>query len=161
MRPEPRRRPRLPCSTFRPANTACRATFGFARHDTPHGEPRSTHAESAHVGSCHNIIQAFSIPGARPCNVTRTFTVSCPGGGLSCDRQRWILSVGQPDHSSGRFSVTLTVTSMPRKDEGEPTKVPHSGRTSLASQATATRMRLRLPTMLLVGSKSIQPAPGK
>ena len=58
-------------------------------------------------------------------------------------------------------SVTVTVTSMPRNDEAEPTKVPHNGRTCFESHATATRMRLRLPMMLLVGSKSIQPAPGK
>ena len=42
-------------------------------------------------------------------------------------------------------SVTVTVTSMPRTEEAEPIKVPHNGNTSLGSQATATRIRLRLP----------------
>src|ERR1700676_2962582 len=58
-------------------------------------------------------------------------------------------------------SVTLTVTSMPRKELLGPVKVPQSGRTCSGDQATATRIRLRFPTILLVGSKSIQPAPGK
>jgi hypothetical protein len=58
-------------------------------------------------------------------------------------------------------SVTVTVTSMPRTEEAEPIKVPHNGNTSLGSQATATRIRLRLPIVLLVGSKSTHPAPGR
>ena len=39
--------------------------------------------------------------------------------------------------------------------------VPCSGTAFRWSHATATRMRLRFPTMLLVGSKSTHPAPGK
>src|SRR6266508_689728 len=39
-------------------------------------------------------------------------------------------------------------------------KLPQRGRACAGSQATATRIRLRLPMMLLVGSKSTQPAPG-
>jgi hypothetical protein len=58
-------------------------------------------------------------------------------------------------------STTLTPTSMPRNEEAGPMNVPHSGSALRGSHATATRIKLRLPTMLLVGSKSIQPAPGK
>jgi hypothetical protein len=58
-------------------------------------------------------------------------------------------------------SVTRIETSIPRKDERGPKYVPESGRTCFGSQATATRIRLRLPMMLLVGSKSTHPAPGK
>ena len=50
---------------------------------------------------------------------------------------------------------------MPRNDEAGPMNVPHSGSALRWSHATATRMRLRLPTMLLVGSKSTHPAPGR
>src|SRR5579859_3297849 len=58
-------------------------------------------------------------------------------------------------------SVTETVTSIPSNAAALPSYVPHSGTACSGFQATATRMRLRLPMMLLVGSKSIQPAPGR
>ena len=69
-----------------------------------------------------------------------------------------------PKHSWIQLSaplVTLTETSMLLKDEEGPMYVPHNGRTCLESQATATRIRFRLPMMLLVGSKSTHPAPGR
>ena len=50
---------------------------------------------------------------------------------------------------------------MPRNAEAGPLKVPCRGRAFRWSHATATRMRLRFPTMLFVGSKSTHPAPGK
>src|ERR1035437_2693374 len=62
---------------------------------------------------------------------------------------------------AGFSSVTLTVTSIPRNELEEPSKVPHKGKTRSGDQAPATRIRFRFPTTLLVGSKSIQPAPGK
>src|SRR2546426_529624 len=63
-----------------------------------------------------------------------------------------------PGPPAGYF---FPLTSMPRTEEAEPIKVPHNGNTSLGSQATATRIRLRLPIVLLVGSKSTHPAPGR
>src|SRR5260370_16555576 len=57
-------------------------------------------------------------------------------------------------------STTLTVTSIPRKEDAKPMKLPHRGRACAGSQATATRIRLRLPMLLLVGSNSTQPPPG-
>src|SRR5580704_4542159 len=50
-------------------------------------------------------------------------------------------------------SVTLPVTSMPRKKLLGPVNVPLSGRTCSGDQATATRIRLRFPAMLYVGSE--------
>src|SRR5580698_7280098 len=38
---------------------------------------------------------------------------------------------GQSNCCYWRSSVTLTVTSMPRKDDAAPVKVPHNGRTCL------------------------------
>ncbi len=58
-------------------------------------------------------------------------------------------------------SMTLTVTSMLLNDEAGPMNVPDSGSAFRWSHATATRIRLRFPTRLLVGSKSTHPAPGK
>jgi len=58
-------------------------------------------------------------------------------------------------------SMTLTSTCMLRNAEAGPMNVPHSGSAFRWSHATATRIRLRFPTMLFVGSKSTHPAPGK
>ena len=62
--------------------------------------------------------------------------------------------------AAGRV-VTFTCTDMPEKSPSAPRKLPPSGTAWLGSRATATRMRSRLPTMPLVGSKSTQPAPGR
>src|ERR1051326_3002629 len=58
-------------------------------------------------------------------------------------------------------SATLTSTVMPRLSPGNPIQVPESGTACRGCRVTATRIRLRLPTMPLVGSNSIQPAPGR
>jgi hypothetical protein len=58
-------------------------------------------------------------------------------------------------------STTLTSTLRVWQRFSEPVNVPHRGNALPWSHATATRMRFRFPTMLLVGSKSIHPAPGR
>src|SRR6516162_2102468 len=57
--------------------------------------------------------------------------------------------------------LTLTSTSMPRWSDGNPRKVPWRGSASRGSRTTATVMRSFLPTAPFVGSKSIQPPPGR
>src|SRR5690242_16921081 len=65
---------------------------------------------------------------------------------------RWL--VGVSEH------VTVTSTTIPRLSAGKPVQVPHSGTAWAGSRAIATRMRSWLPAIPLVGSNSIQPAPG-
>ncbi len=57
-------------------------------------------------------------------------------------------------------SVTPRSTQRPRKASLAPMKSPDTGVTCQISRATATGIRLRPPTLRLVGSKVIQPAPG-
>src|SRR6476620_326996 len=61
---------------------------------------------------------------------------------------------------SGDSQVICTSTVKPRLSDGKPDHVPHIGTACIGSRATATRIKSRLPTMPLVGSNSIQPAPG-
>jgi hypothetical protein len=60
--------------------------------------------------------------------------------------------------ASGVPDVTLTCTSMPRWSDGNPMKVPWSGIAWCGSHTTATVTRPILPTLPLVGSKSVQPS---
>ena len=48
-----------------------------------------------------------------------------------------------------------------QRRSGDTGECTHNGSTLAGCHATATRIRLRLPMMLLVGSKSTQPAPGR
>jgi len=58
------------------------------------------------------------------------------------------------------YEVTETATSMLRNALLLPKKLPNTGVHCLISRATATGIRLPPPTLRLVGSKVIQPAPG-
>ena len=62
--------------------------------------------------------------------------------------------------STRACDVTRTSTDMPRKASVIPIKLPTTGTACRISRATATGMRLKPPTLRLVGSKVIQPAPG-
>src|ERR1700683_470046 len=68
---------------------------------------------------------------------------------------------GVRDRGADYSVVTVTSTDSDRKDRAGPLKLPTTGTACAASRATATRMRLRPPTRALVGSTSIQPAPGR
>jgi hypothetical protein len=63
--------------------------------------------------------------------------------------------------ASGVPDVTFTCTSMSRWSDEDPMKVPWSGIASCGSRTTATVTSPMLPTLPLVGSKSIQPVPGR
>ena len=64
--------------------------------------------------------------------------------------------------ASASSSVTVTSTCMLRADCARPMNVPYTAaKTCSGCHAIATRMRLRLPMILLVGSKSTHPAPGR
>src|SRR5271167_5107930 len=58
------------------------------------------------------------------------------------------------------YEVTETSTSIFRKVSLMPKKLPDTGMHWRISRATATGIRLPPPTLRLVGSKVIQPAPG-
>jgi hypothetical protein len=56
--------------------------------------------------------------------------------------------------------VTRTSTDIPAKASAIPTKLPDTGIACRMSRTTATGIRLKPPTLRLVGSNVIQPAPG-
>jgi len=58
------------------------------------------------------------------------------------------------------YEVTRTSTVIPAKASDIPEKLPVTGIVWRISRATATGIRLTPPTLRLVGSKVIQPAPG-
>jgi len=66
-----------------------------------------------------------------------------------------------PGHSCAVDSeVTSTSTDIPAKASAAPTKLPDTGIACRMSRTTATGIRLNPPTLRLVGSNVIQPAPG-
>src|SRR5271170_1178511 len=67
-------------------------------------------------------------------------------------------SMGEPKRSI--YDVTRTSTDISAKALVPPTKLPDTGIVCRISRATATGIRLKPPTLRLVGSKVIQPAPG-
>jgi hypothetical protein len=58
------------------------------------------------------------------------------------------------------YDVTDTSTAIPMKASPEPIKLPDTGMACRISRATATGIKLKPPTLRLVGSKVIQPVPG-
>jgi len=58
------------------------------------------------------------------------------------------------------YDVTRTSTDMPAKASVIPTKLPDTGIACRMSRTTATGISLKPPTLRLVGSNVIQPAPG-
>src|SRR4029077_15041691 len=81
-----------------------------------------------------------------------------------CIETRPATSTPRTDDGGGnpttRYAVTETVTPMLMKLSLGPKKLPDTGVHWPISRATATGIRLRPPTLRLVGSKVIQPAPG-
>src|SRR6185295_6015790 len=106
-------------------------------------------------------------PMGEPCNSATLPGLQGPPDSQTPNRILFIPMLGRMVTDQVRYhflssvSLTFTVTSMPTNAPGEPEYVPQRGRTCSGDQATPTRIRLRFPMMLLVGSKSIQPAPGR
>src|SRR5271154_6583208 len=66
----------------------------------------------------------------------------------------------QAEEAPPTYDVTRTSTDISATAPVLPTKLPDTGIVCRISRATATGIRLKPPTLRLVGSKVIQPAPG-